>query len=418
MLDVRPSGTAKETSMYLKDLFTEEQNKVRRTIRKFVDREIMPIREQLEEDYTLVESILQKLVDLGIQRSGYPEEYGGGGVHSATTACIIREELARGDAGISLSAITNAGSVLKPAVAAGNKAVLDAFAPAFCGKMVNYACLSMTDSRGDADTENPLLRVKGKYVSTRARLDGDEWVINGNKSWPTHAGVASVYLTVCSTNPRLDGEDIALIYVPGGAKGLSFGQPEKKMGYKTSISGSVFYDNVRVPKEFRLSGPGDDARFYHATLASLQLSSATMSLGIARAAFDIALDYARNRMSGGKPVREWSMAAGILAEMAIKVETTRALVYNYAWMADHRDEYGPSYSNEMVSKAAVVRVYAADAAVWVADMTMQLMGSDGLSPEYHLEKYLRDAKITQLLLGGQQVSLYRVVRGYYDYTVR
>ncbi|MCX5841124.1 MAG: acyl-CoA dehydrogenase family protein, partial [Deltaproteobacteria bacterium] len=154
-----------------------------------------------------------------------------------------------------------------------------------------------------------------------------------------------------------------------------------------------------------------------ATMASSQLSSATMSLGIAQAAFDIALDYTKDRMSGGKPVREWSMAAGILADMAIRVETTRALVYNFAWMADHRDKYGPSFSNEMISKAGIVRIYAADAAVWVADMAMQLMGSNGLSPEYHIEKYLRDAKITQLWLGGQQISRYRVVRGYYDYTV-
>lgn len=401
--------------MYLKDLLTKEQNDIRQMIRKFVDKEIMPIREKLEEDYSLVESVLQKLVDLGIQRSGYPEEYGGGGGHSTTTTCIIREELARGDAGISLSAIINAGSILKPAIAAGNKTVLDRFAPAFCGNTLNYACLSMTDSTGGADTENPLLQ--GKYITTRARLEGDEWVINGNKSWPTHAGVASVYLTVCTTDPNLGDEGIALIYVPGDAKGLSFGKQEKKMGYKTSINASVFYDNVRVPKGFRLSGPGDDARFYHATTGSSQLSSATMSLGIAQAAFEIALEYTKDRMSGGKPVREWSMAAGILADMAIRVEITKALVYNFAWMTDHRDKYGPSYSNQMISKAGIMRIYAADAAVWVADMAMQLMGSNGLSPEYHLEKYLRDAKITQLWLGGQQISRYRVVRGYYDYTV-
>jgi alkylation response protein AidB-like acyl-CoA dehydrogenase len=401
--------------MYLRDLLTEEQNDIRQMIRKFVDKEIMPIREKLEEEYSLVESVLQKLVDLGIQRAGYPEEYGGGGAHSATTVCIIREELARGDAGISLSVGINGGSIFRPAIAAGNKAVLDKFVPAFCGNKVNYACLSMTDSTGGADSENPLLR--NKYITTRARLEDDEWVINGSKSWPTHAGIASVYLTVCTTDPNLGDEGVALIYVPGDAKGLSFGKPEKKMGYKTSINGSIFYDNVRVPKEYRLAGPGRDAQFYHAITAGSQLSSATMSLGIAEAAFDIALDYTKDRVSGGKPVREWSMAAGILADMAIRVETTRALAYNFAWMVDHPQNYGPSYTNEMMSKAGIMRIYAADAAVRVADMAMQLMGSNGLSPEYHLEKYLRDAKIPQLWLGGQQVSRYRVVRGYYDYTV-
>lgn len=399
--------------MYLKDLLTEEQNGIRQALRKFVDKEIMPIREKLEEDYGLVESVHKKLVGMGIQKAGYPEEYGGGGSHSATTLGIVCEELARGDAGISLSAGINGGIILQAAMMAGNKAILDKFVPSFCGDKVNYACLSMTDSTGGADSENPLL--KGKYISTRAKLEGDEWVINGSKSWPTHAGIASVYLTICTTDPNLGDEGIALIYVPGDAKGLTFGKPETKMGYKTSVNGSIFYDNVRVPKEFRLAGPGHDAHFYYATMAGAQWHSSTMSLGIAQAAFDIALDYTKDRMSAGKPVREWSMAAGILADMAIQLETTRALVYNFAWMMDHPEKYGPPFTPEMISKASIVRTFAADAAVWVANKAMELLGSNGLSPEYHLEKYLRDSKIPQLWLGGQQIAHYRVARGYYDY---
>ncbi|HQG25474.1 MAG TPA: acyl-CoA dehydrogenase family protein [Syntrophorhabdus sp.] len=401
--------------MYLKDLLTKEQHDIRQTIKKFVDKEIMPIREKLEEDYSLVESVHKKLVDMGIQRAGYPEEYGGGGSHSATTLGIVCEELARGDAGISLSTGINGGIILQPAMMAKNKAILDKFVPAFCENKVNYACLSMTDSAGGADSENPLL--KGKYIATKAELDGNEWVINGNKSWPTHAGLASVYLTVCTTDPKLADDGIAIIYVPGDAKGLSFGKPETKMGYRTSINGSVFYDNVRVPKEFRLAGPGHDAHFYYAVMGGAQWHSSTMSLGIAQAAFDIALAYTGERMSGSRPVREWSLAAGVLADMAIRLETTRALVYNYAWMMDHPEQYGPPFTPEMVSRAGIVRIYAADAAVWVANKAMELLGSNGLSPEYHLEKYLRDSKIPQLWLGGQQVSHYRVVRGYYDYTV-
>lgn len=110
------------------------------------------------------------------------------------------------------------------------------------------------------------------------------------------------------------------------------------------------------------------------------------------------------------------MAAGILADMAIRVETTKALVYKFAWMADHRDKYGPSFSNEMISKAGIMRIYAVDATVWVADIAMQLMESNGLSSEYHLEKYLRNAKITQLWLGGQPASRYRFVPGHCDDT--
>jgi len=203
--------------MQLEHLFTEEQKAIRDMIRKFVEKEIMPIREKMEEDYSLVEGVHNKLVELGIQKAGYPTEYGGGGGGSMMNLGIICEELARGDAGISLTVGINAGIILAPAIHAGNKAVLDKFVPAFCGNKLNYACISMTDATGGADTENPIL--KGRGITTRAQLDGDEWVINGTKSWPTHAGIASVYLTVCTTDPEAGDEGVALIYVPYDAKG-------------------------------------------------------------------------------------------------------------------------------------------------------------------------------------------------------
>jgi alkylation response protein AidB-like acyl-CoA dehydrogenase len=401
--------------MYLEHLLTDEDRAIRDTLRKFVEKEIMPIRDELEQDYSVVEGVHQKLVDLGIQKGGFPPEYGGNGPYSHMTLGIICEELARGDGGISLSAGINAGLLLEPAMAAGNKVVLEKFAPAFCGDNVCYACLSMTDSTGGADSENPLLR--GRGIATRAHLDGEEYVINGTKSWPTHAGIASLYMTVCNTDPKQGEDGIALIYVPPETKGLSFGKPEQKMGFRTSINASVYYDNVRVPKEYRVGGPGLDSSIYYGTMSGTQWHSATMSLGIAQAAFEIVMDYTKERKSYGKPVREWSMAAGILADMAIQIEMAKGGVYNLSWMLDHPEEYGPPFSTKMISKASAVKIFAADTAVWVANKAVELMGSNGISPEYKLEKYLRDAKIPQLWLGGQQVSRYRVARGYYDYSL-
>jgi len=385
-------------------------------IRKFVEKEILPIREDMENDYSLVEGVLQKLLKLGIGRPGDTGENSGHKSGSRTTLAIICEELAKGDAGISLCIPGISGGLLEPAKLLGNKAVVDRFGPAFRGDKVSYACISMTDAASGADTENPILQ--GRGISTRAKSDGDEWVINGTKSWPTHAGIASVYLTVCTTDPALGEDGIALIYVPPDAEGLSFGKPEAKMGFKTSINASIFYDNVRVPKAYRLAGPATDAQFF-AGLAGTgaQWHSSTISLGTAQAAFDIALDYTKERKSGGKPVREWSMAAGILADMAIQIEMTRGALYNLSCMLDHPEIYGPPFSPKMVSKSSTTKVFAADTAVWVTNKAAELMGSNGISPEYHLEKYLRDAKITQLWLGGQQISRYRVARGYYDYVV-
>ena len=159
--------------MNLEHLLTEEHLQLRSTIREFTQKEIMPRTRELEKDYSLVEEVHQKLVDMGIQAAGYPEEYGGGGGLSPLMQVILGEELAKGDAGIAMSASVNAGAVLGAAVHAKNKVVMDRFIPGFLDGKVHYACLSMTDEAGGADTENPLLN--GGGIKTIARLDGDEW---------------------------------------------------------------------------------------------------------------------------------------------------------------------------------------------------------------------------------------------------
>jgi alkylation response protein AidB-like acyl-CoA dehydrogenase len=398
--------------MNLEHLLTEEQRQIREAIRDFTQKEIIPDVKKLENNYSLVEPVLQKLVDMGIQSMGYPIEYGGGGGMSQVTLCIICEELAKGDAGISLVVGINAGMMIKPAVMSNNKVVLDKFVPPFCSGKLNYACISMTDEAGGCDTENPLLH--GAGIKTIAKLEGDEWVINGSKSWPTNGGLASLYLTVCTTDPKAGDEGVALIYVPPDAPGLSFGKPEKKMLFKTSVNASIYYDNVRVPKEYRAAGPGLDGNIYKGATADAQWHSATMALGIAERAFEIVLDYTGTRTGGFKPVRQHSMVAGILADMAIGIEMMRAGVYNLSWMFDHPEQYGPPFSPEFVAKAAAVRVYCGDTAVEIINKGAELLGSMAISEDFPYEKCLRDVKITQLWLGGQQISRYRVACGHYD----
>lgn len=398
--------------MYLKHLLTAEDLQVRETIRQLTNKEIIPNTRKLERDHKLVEEVLQKLVDMGIQSMGYPAEYGGAGHLSFTTLGIVCEELAKGDAGISLSAGINAGLIIVPAIIAKNKAIMDKFIPPFCSGKLTYACLSMTDEEGGADSENPLL--KGAGIKTRAKLKGDEYVINGNKAWPTNGGISDCYLTICTTDPKLGEEGIALIIVPKDAPGLTFGKPEEKMLFKTSINSSIYYDNVRVPKEYRVAGPGMDANLYHATTAGTQWHSSTIALGIAERAFDIVLEYTGQRKGGFKPVRQHSIVAGIIADMAIGIEMMRASIYNLAYMMDHLDVYGPPWTPDFVSRAAATRVFASDTVVQIVNKGAELLGSMAISEKFPYEKCLRDAKITQLWLGGQQISRYRVALGYYD----
>jgi len=398
--------------MNLEHLLSKEALQIRDSIREFTQKEIMPRAKELEADYSLVEEIHQKLVELGVQSDGYPAEYGGGGHGSMTALGIICEELAKGDAGISLSVGINAGIILQPAIITQNKAVMDKFIPSFCSGKLAYACISMTDEAGGADSENPCLH--GAGIKTTATLEGDEYVINGSKAWPTHGGIAECYLTVCTTDPDAGDDGVALIYVPKDTPGLSFGEPEKKMLFKTSINSAVYYDNVRVPKEFRLAGPGMDANIYHFFESGTGWHSSTMALGIAERAFEIVLDYTGKRMGGFKPVRQHSMAAGILADMAIGIDMMRASVYNLSHMMDHLDVYGPPWSPQFISKASATRVYAGDTVVNIVNKGAELLGSMAISEEFPYEKCLRDAKITQLWLGGQQICRYRVIRGYYD----
>ena len=398
--------------MNLETLLNKEEKQIREAIREFTQKEIMPRTKDLESDYSLVEEVHQKLVELGVQSDGYPEEYGGGGRGGFLGLGIITEELAKGDAGISLSVGINGGIILKPAMVVENKFVMDQFIPKFTAGKLAYACISMTDETGGADSENPLLG--GSGITTTAKLEGDEYVINGAKSWPTHGGIAECYLTVCNTDPAAGDDGIALIYVPKDTPGLTFGKPEKKMLFKTSVNASVYYNNVRVPKEYRLAGPGMDANIYHFFEAGTGWHSACMALGIAERAFDIVLAYTGTRTGGHKPVRQHSMVAGILADMAIGIDMMRASVYNLSMMMDNLDFYGPPWSPQLISKASATRVFAGDTAVEIVNKGAELLGSMSISEDFPYEKCLRDAKVTQLWLGGQQICRYRVARGYYD----
>ena len=398
--------------MNLAHLLTKEDLQIRDSIREFTKKEIIPRTKELEADYGLVEEVHQKLVDMGIQSDGYPAEYGGGGHDSMTTLGIICEELAKGDAGISLTVGINAGIILKPAMLVKNRAVMDKFVPSFCSGKLAYACISMTDEAGGADSENPLL--EGAGITTTAVLEGDEYVINGSKAWPSHGGIAECYLTVCTTDPNAGDDGVALIYVPKDTPGLTFGEPEKKMLFKTAINAAVYYDNVRVPKEFRLAGPPMDCNVYHFFEAGTGWHSSAIALGVAERAFEIVLDYTGTRMGGFKPVRQHSMVAGMLADMAIGIDMMRASFYNLSCMLDHLDIYGPPWSPKFISKAAATRVYAGDTVVNIVNKGAELLGSMAISEDFPYEKCLRDAKELQLWLGGQQICRYRVARGYYD----
>ena len=404
--------------MFDQPFITDEHRMVADTYRKFVDKEIMPVRHLVDDDkdHKLIKKILQAMTDMGHQRAAFPEEYGGANMTSTLPASMMHEELGRGDSGIGTAATVSTWAFM-PAIMAGNKAVLDHFAPDFCGNELKMGCFSMTEPGGShggggCDIENPTLQ--GKKIRTIAKLEGDEWVINGQKMWGSNAGDADVYCVLCTTDPDLGDEGIALIYVPADAKGLSFGKDENKAGMQGDRNCAMYLDDVRVPKEWRAAGPDVDANLLHGNVVAARINTAALAVGNAQGAFETVLKYTEDRIVADRPIRQHSICAGMLADMAIGIETARAYYLNAAYMFDHPEIYGPPYENTMLSRGSIAKVYAADVAVMVTNKAMELMGSYGYVREYNVEKYWRDCKIIQLWEGGAQLGRFDVCRGYYD----
>ncbi len=405
--------------MQTTDVFLTDQDRlVRSVMRDFVEREVMPVRQQIDDDkdHVVVRRLLQGLFGLGLMRAGLPQEYGGmaagGGGASNVTTCLVLEEISRGDCGIAVAASVTTWALI-PAIRAGNETVLKLMGEMFGGSELRLGCFAMTEPASGCDIEN-LAALHGRPIQTRAVLDGDEWVINGGKRFPSNAGVADIYCTVCQTDPDLGEEGIALIYVPSPWEGLSFGKFESKAGMQADRNCDIYFDNVRVPRRYRAAGPGEDARLMKRNLTLGRGASAAMAVGNARGAFDRVLDYTGSRVVEGRPIRQHSMCAGMLADMAIGIETARAYYLQTAYMLDRPEEYGQPDSDEMLSRASLAKVHACDVAVMVANRAMELMGSYGYMREFDLEKYWRDGKEIQLWLGGAQLARLDVARGYYE----
>jgi butyryl-CoA dehydrogenase len=350
--------------MFDQPFITEEHRMVADVYRKFVDKEIMPVRHLVDDDkdHKLIKKILQAMTDMGHQKAAFPEEYGGANMTSTLPASMMHEELGRGDSGIGTAATVTTWAFM-PAIIAGNKAVLDRFAPDFCGTELRMGCFAMTEPGGShggggCDIENPTM--KGKKIRTIAKLEGDEWVINGQKMWGSNAGDADVYCVLCTTDPNLGDEGIALIYVPADAKGLSFGKFENKAGMEGDRNCAMYLDDVRVPKEWRAAGPGVDDKLLHGNVVGARINTAALAIGNARGAFETVLKFTEDRIVADRPVRQHSICAGMLADMAIGIETARAYYLNAAYMFDHPEIYGPPYENTMLSRASIAKVHAAD----------------------------------------------------------
>jgi len=404
----------------------EEQRMVQQVFADFTDKEIMPVRAKIDDDVThdkIITPILKKLqVGLGCQKSMIPEEYGGTGEKGTVVGAALRQEqIGRGDYGISMhSACTDWGwqpaftayiGPFSPKAKAWAKAVLDRFSPKFVGKELAVACMNFSEVESAVDIENTLN--EARTIGVRATLQGNEWVINGNKFWASNSGIAELNCVVCNMDPRLGKDGLALIYVPEPWPGVSHGKFEVKCGMQADRNTSTYFDNVRVPKEWGLQGPEAWAIFQEILAAPMAMNSGHAT-GILQGAFDVLLEYTGQRVVGGKPINQHLSSAAILGEMASAITVGRAAFLELAYQFDHREIYGPWDSVSMAAKGHAVHVFITRKASELILRGMELMGSFGYVRENNYEKYYRDSAEAKIVLGGVQYGLFTVCRQFYD----
>jgi alkylation response protein AidB-like acyl-CoA dehydrogenase len=412
---------------------SEEEIAMAEVTRKWVNKEVMPLRHDLEGGWHKDEELAHKTIwrlygkmhrDLQIQKSNYPIKYGGL-EQPPLSRIMLAEELSRGDCAFG----TIVGKIHWCVVfmlMAQRDDLLEEFAPMITGEKVYTPCICITEPAGGANTEDTALKFKA--VRTIATLDGDEYVINGHKIWPGDSGPPEFfekfegldghmgYFIVATTDPAKGEDGIGIYYAPPDAKGLVFSEPFEKMGQTyTDINREIWFDELRIPKKYRIdTKPGEAAKIIHAAMVGFgKLTSSARLTGVASSALEIVLDFTKHREIVGKPARERSIISAQIGELFARLDAVRSYYMATAWMTSHPEIYGPPWSKEMGAKYASCRLVAADMCNFVINRGMDLMGAYGYSYEFHIEKLMRDFKISQLWLGGYGRDRMDICQGLY-----
>lgn len=363
---------------------TEEQREYVEMIRKFGEKEIKPnIAKWDREGYFPLEEVYNKLFEMGIHLLDIPEEYGGMGIDKVTGGMIF-EELGKFDAGIAVS-IGAVGLGFKPLLVAGTPEQKQLYADLVVDG--GFASFALTEPGAGSDAG---------AVKTSAKLDGDEWVINGSKCFITCAEYAKIFTVIAQTDKSKGVKGLTAFLVEADRPGITIGNHEDKMGIRTSNTCDVFFDDVRIPADHMLGKQGEGFKIAMKTLDMARPIVGAVATGICQACVDISTEYMKNRVQFGKPLAALQALQFKLADMEIATQTSRAMVYKCLQMM----EDGEPYSKE----AAIAKCYAGDSAMKVAIEAVQILGGYGYSREYPVEKLMRDAKIYQIFEGTNEVQ--------------
>lgn len=367
-------------------LLDEETIEVRDLVRDYADKKIAPIATEMDQNHQFPREQFEELGEMGLLGTALPEEYGGIGM-GVLSNVVVLEELARHSGSLSVAVESHIDLGMKPILKYGTPEQKEAILPgAAAGTDILSFALTEPQSGSDAGG-----------TKTYAVLDGDEWVINGSKSWITNAGESKYYLVACKTDLEAKGsKGISLILVPNDAPGFEAGLPENKMSLRASATGQLFFSDCRVPKENLVGELNRGLPIFLEGLDEGRIAVSAFCIGAAQGALERAVRYAKEREAFGKKITQFQAVSFMLAEMEQKVEIARCMCYNVAKMADA----GLNYTRE----AAILKLYASEMADEVCRDAIQVMGANGISEEYEVERFYRDVKMMTIGEGTSEIN--------------
>ena len=364
---------------------SEEHLMIRDAAKDFAHAELLPGVIERDTNQTFPHEEIKKLGELGFMGMMVDPAYGGSGLDTLSYV-LAMEELSKIDASASVVVSVNNSLVCWGLDTFGSKEQKAKYLPKLAaGEHIGAFCLSEPEAGSDATSQ-----------STTAVDMGDHYLLNGTKNWITNGGSCEIALVVAQTDREKGHRGINVLIVEKGMDGFVVGEKEDKLGIRGSDTHTLLFNDVKVPKENRIGEDGFGFKFAMKTLSGGRIGIAAQALGIAQGALDLALAYSKERKTFGKPIHDHQAIAFKLADMEMKVEQARMLVYKAAWLKDQ----GMPYDKE----SAMAKLAASEAAMWVATEAVQVHGGYGYVKEYHVERLMRDAKITQIYEGTSEIQ--------------
>ncbi len=370
--------------------FTEEQEMIRKAARDFARQQCLPGVIERDEQQRFPYEQAAELADLGFMGMMVPSEYGGAGLDTVSYV-LAMEEISKIDASLSVCMSVNNSLVCWGLETYGSEAQKQQYlVPLAQGKKdgklyIGAFLLSEPEAGSDAGSQK-----------TTAEEKSDHYLLNGTKNWITNAATASVYLVMAQTDVSKGMKGVNVFIVEKDWPGVTLGNKEHKMGIRGSDTHAVMFQNVRIPRENRIGEDGFGFSFAMRTLAGGRIGIAAQALGIASGAYERSLVYAGERKTFGRPIAQHQAIQFKLADMATRIEAARLLCLQAAWQKDRQQDYSVSSS--------MAKVYASETAMWVTTEAVQIHGGYGYVKEYHVERLMRDAKITQIYEGTSEIQ--------------